>query len=149
MYVFRTTCSQALLHWQGNQPITVILRHCLLSHDILHIYCHYPPSHSCHTLVSQRKHNELKRDKRDAASLPWLSEGVTLEKNSALYYFCNINYFLICSSDKTHLGEMNVFRNESSDEREAQGKKEWKSSLFSIFSSLGLFRVEWNGPLMI
>lgn len=71
-------------------------------------------------------------------------------KNCHLYYLCSSNYFLIYSSNKTHLVELNVYRSKLSEEKEEKrkGVKEF-IVLHQMEESLDLFRVEWNGPLMV
>lgn len=114
-----------------------------------HIYFAYilplPPSHtpiSCHTLVSQWEHKVQGKQKRPCL-LP-------LKKKCPWYYLCSSNYFLIYSSNKTHLVELNVYRNKLSDDKEEKrkGVKEF-IVLHQKEESLDLFRVEWNGPLMV
>lgn len=128
----------------GIQPITVILRHCLLSH----IFCiHFAitpiphPHFMSHFGISMR--TQSSRETKE--TLP-----PSLEKKCPWYYLCSSNYFLIYSSNKTHLVELNVYRNKLSDDKEEKrkGVKEF-IVLHQKEESLDLFRVEWNGPLMV
>lgn len=87
------------------------------------IYIAIIPLHIHATLWYLKENTMSSKETKEMLPPSLGCQTVYFRKISALYYLCNINYFLICSSDKTHLVEMNVYRIESSDEREAQGKK--------------------------